>query len=537
MTALALTVLLAILWVALVGFGYWHGGWRQVILLAAMLLSYAVLSEWAAPNGRDLSTRFHWSVTRTTTGVALFYLLIGTFLLGFLGSFALYRPRPLDPNERRLGATMGVLNGGLLLALSLRTLRSFAFVAGGGQTLQSSRLSRFLIEDVGYLLLAALAIGGIAAVIGLVIARRDDARELALLDSVATPVVARPAAPPYPEQPLVPTQPAPLPPVSPPSPTVEPVYTTAPFIDWPASPPPGTQTTPSAAAAPPPDVPPVVAQEFDTPHARSPLPTHPQLPPRVPPPMIYPVADLIAAQAKPAFPVAETPSALPPPLTPPATPDAPRPPRPVGPPPGATHPAFVPPTTFRSSSLPPSPPPVVRELNPPTEEPPPIIRELDVVTHDPPPPVVRELDVTTHDEALPGKDEGMTSNETPARERVPPMPPTVRATGAIPAALPPPLPPVPAPTTAPPAPVERPAPTDEATKARTGFARVAVARQAGGRPDGPASAQSQSQPPAPPEPLHPPLPSGPRVHQCPTCGYPVRDHARYCPNCGSRQRP
>src|SRR5690348_12674620 len=178
MAALALTVLLALLWVACVALGYRHGGWRQVVLLAAMLLSYAVLSEWAAPNGRDLSARFHWSIARATTGVALLYLLIGTFVLGFLGGFALNRPRPLGPTERALGAAMGVLNGGLLLALVLRTLRSYAFAAGRGQTLHASVLSRFLIEDVGYLLLAALVLGGIAAVAGLLVSRDGEVREM-----------------------------------------------------------------------------------------------------------------------------------------------------------------------------------------------------------------------------------------------------------------------------------------------------------------------------------------------------------------------
>ncbi|MDQ2783708.1 MAG: hypothetical protein M3Y58_01755, partial [Chloroflexota bacterium] len=103
MAALALTVLLAILWLTCIAFGYWHGGWRQVILLAAMLLSYAVVSEWARPNGHDLAARFHWGLARTTTTVALLYLLVGTVLLGVIGSFALYRPRPLGATERAFG--------------------------------------------------------------------------------------------------------------------------------------------------------------------------------------------------------------------------------------------------------------------------------------------------------------------------------------------------------------------------------------------------------------------------------------------------
>ncbi|MDQ6602093.1 MAG: CvpA family protein [Chloroflexota bacterium] len=506
MAALALTVLLAILWIALVGVGYWHGGWRQVVLLAAMLLSYGVLSEWAAPNGRDLSIRFHWSVARTTTGVALLYLLVGTLILGLLGSFALYRPRPLGLVERRLGAVMGVLNGGLLLALVLRTLRSYAFAAGRGQSLHDSSLSRFLIEDVGYLLLVALLLGAVAAVVGVVAARRDGVREIALLDAVTMPTAEqhdeRPATP----APSVPAPPAP--PIAPPTPA--PVYATAPLIDWPTSPPPGVRATPpTAASLPVPEPPHIVAQpEAARPPAS--LPTQLRVPPRVSPPMVYPVADLIAAQAKPAT----------------------RLPRPVGPPPGAAHPAFV--------------PPVVRELDPPIDETlPPLVRELEVATGDV--PVVRDeiapIPETARNEPQPEEKEEMMSSKTQKPATDPPVPDVTLATAAMPAIVPPRPPPMPAthpasgkpptpPSATPPAPEQR-ALMDEATKARTGFARVAVARQAGGRPD--EIIPPHPQPAAPPEPLQPPLPTGPRVHQCPTCGYPVRNHARYCPNCGSRQ--
>jgi uncharacterized membrane protein required for colicin V production len=556
MTALALTVVLVILWGGFIAFGWWHGGWRQIVLLAAMLLSYAVLSEWAAPNGHDLSAQFHWSIARTTTGVALLYLLVGTFVLGFLGSFSLYRPRPLAPTERSLGAVMGLLNGGLLLSLVLRTLRSYAFGAGRGQTLHDSALSRFLIEDIGYLLLIALVVGGIAAVIGLAIARRDEAREMALLASVATPD-RPPQAEPHPQAEPTPYAPSPTAPKAPPIP--EPIYAHAPLIDWPASPPPGTQTAPPAPNRPAKtDVSPTIAAEADTGCRRAPLPARPQVPPRVPPPMVYPLAELLAASAKPTTQVAEKSPAPPSPLPPPAIAKAARP---IGPPPGATHPAFVPPTAQRPPTPPepthtdaartpqPSPLPSV----PSSEARPPGLRDLDTSTSDAPSPVVHELAVTTQDVPVvqeatpvaetapdtttPATDGGTMHPETAAPKYVsPPAPDVTMTTAAIPTTLPPPSPPVsvprPAGASALPAPRNIPPGAEEAGSSRTGYARVAVARQAGST-----SGESPGQPQqsAPPEPLHPPLPTGPRVHPCPTCGYPVRDHARYCPNCGNRQ--
>src|SRR4051812_25848004 len=75
MSALVLTLVLALVWALFIALGYWHGGWREVVALAGILLSYAVLSEWAGPNGRDLSAAFGWSLARSITGVALAYLI------------------------------------------------------------------------------------------------------------------------------------------------------------------------------------------------------------------------------------------------------------------------------------------------------------------------------------------------------------------------------------------------------------------------------------------------------------------------------
>jgi len=537
MAALALTVLLAILWVACIAFGYRHGGWRQVVLLAAMLLAYAVASEWAIANGHDLSARFHWVLARTTTTVALLYLLVGTVLLGVMGSFALYRPRPLGATERGLGAVMGILNGGLLLALVLRTLRSYAFVAGRGETLQTSVLSRLLIEDVGYLLLAALLLGGIAAVVGIVATRRDDAREIALLASVGPSAIAMPAAPRNEEHPTAPTQPVPRPPVTQPTapPASQPVYATAPLIDWPANPPPGIQLAPSAVGESlKPAVSPLVASAPDTPPVPAPLPARPHLPPRVPPPMVYPVTALIAVQTAAVMHEASAPSLAASSPTPSAA--SVRSARPGGPPPGAVMPEspLLAPVPEPSSSL-------THEADPRVEEmPTPVVREAAVTMHDV--PALRNNKSAS--EGVPDETRGdMEGGTMPTEIPATPPPNTTMATAAIPT-IHPPLPPMsvprPAPIAAPSAPKNaHPVAADrslhEAAGApRAGYARVAVPRQASSRPD--ESPPSQPQPSAPPEPLRLPLPTGPRVHPCPACGYPVRDHARYCPNCGSLQR-
>ena len=305
MAGLALTILLALLWLAFVGLGYWHGGWRQIVLLAGMLLAYAVASEWTVPNGHDLATQFHWSLPRATTAVGLLYLLGGTLVLGFLGSFALERPYPFTMLERQCGAAIGVLNGGLLLALALRTLRSYAYVAGGGDVLHTSALSRFLIESIGYVVLVAFVLGLVAVAVGLTRAQRRHAPEEPLFESLPAPAIA--AAPPPPQQTAqqpvnaAPSTPLPVPLHAPPRPpTPAPVYAAEPIIDWPSVLPPGMPVEPNGAPQP------VVARATpekppETTEPKQPLaiPTMPTLPRRIEPPMRYPVAELVAAAVLP----------------------------------------------------------------------------------------------------------------------------------------------------------------------------------------------------------------------------------------------
>jgi uncharacterized membrane protein required for colicin V production len=517
MAALILTALLAVLWVGMIATGYAHGGWRQVVVLAGTLLSYAVVSEWAVPNGRDLSTQFHWSVPRATTGVALLYLLGGTAALGYLGSFALARPRPLTATERQLGAAMGMLNGGLLLALVLRSVRSYAFAAGRGQILRESALSQFLIEQIGYVLLLALVCGAIAAVVGAACARRAgivDAPEVHVQTAPAVVPVPRvmPDAPPQVQKPPAPRPPAPAQPAMP-----EPVYEPALLPARPMGPPPGTRIDPSVAAAAP------------TPFA----PIHLALPRRVEPPMVYPAGALLAGQERPitAPPVPVMSTKEPPPSLLPA-PEAEQPPD--------------------------APAPVVRELDTATRDALPVVREVEPPeggTDAPPPSLVLDAETQPEtetkqrnepdapiraDESTGG---AMTPHEPEKQAPAPSLPnlPGVTETASLPATAPPPLPPMrpqqpavvtPA-ATSPGDEAKGAATTPEHARQRSSFARVATARQAGSDPN----AHPAPQPASEPDPTRPPLPTGPRVHPCPTCGYPVRDHARYCPNCGSKQRP
>lgn len=562
MAALVLTLVLALVWALFIAFGYWHGGWREVVALAGILLSYAVLSEWAGPNGRDLSDAFGWNLARTVTVVALAYLIGGAAILGYLGSVLFPRPYPISSRERLLGALVGVLNGSLMLAFVLRVLRVYTFAPGKGKALHDSALARFLIEDIGYVLIVAFVAGIGAVVAGFVPSLRRTADEVAPSPEGAIEPVPV-AAPAHPVILPVPAATAPLAA----SPAATDPYAAAPVIDWPAMPPPGMPVAAPVAVA----VAATVSLQQSAP-ARAPAPalappTGPRVPTRVAPPMWYPVETLMGSDAKERRTTTDTePAGTPSPaesqeVSPSAIvatvaaalsalpPSPPVSPIPTMPPPGA--PVVQ------------SPPPPIPEAEQQAPEAPVIVRELDLVTRDSTPVAVPASDAseaeTLDDPSPPRSDEGAASAgstsetvsqsaETPApvsepsasaeqgttpdaaaqeREPAAAAPPSreeasVAATAAFPTVTPPPLPVMPLPAVGQP----------EASRPRGSYARVAQTRQPAGSP--PAPAPQPSQQPEQEQPLRPPVPTGPDTRTCPTCGYPVRPHTRYCPNCGSR---
>lgn len=508
MTALVLTLVVVIGWVGVIALGYWHGGWRQVVVLAGILLSYAVLSEWAGPNGRDLTAQFGWPLAQATTIVALLYLVVGTAILGYLGGMLLPRPAPLSSYERGLGALMGILNGGLLLALALRILRSYAFAPGEGQILRASLLARALIEQVGYLLMAAFVVGLGAVIAGVVRARRP----------VATAVTADA----LPER-------ATVTPIAPAAPAAADPYDGLLDIDWPATSPSGTMPSPAARNA-----------SYTPPTAQSApvavLPMALRLPPRVTPPLWHPTAALMGARRTPAAVLSGVPDTAP---APPVPPQRVPPALPALPPPGVP---FIPPVASTAIARPPAEEPV-------------IVREADTRTGDSTPAEAVPVP-TTHTETpnSPVPAAALAPNDAPEREAVAQAAePPLEAARPAPEARSPPAPeptalPVtavrageplePAMTTASlPAipPTAPPPPRAEAVQRprNSSFARVAQPRQ----PERPERPVLPLLPPAEERgPLRPPLPTGPDVYGCPTCRYPVRRHARYCPNCGTRLR-
>ncbi len=540
MSALVVTVLIAIVWGAVAAAGYVRGGWREVVTLAGVLLSGAMLAEWAAPNGADLAGLFGGDVYRSSTFVAFLYLIGGTLLLGYFGGSRLPRPDPLSATERFAGGALGFFNGGLLAALALRALRTHTFRPGDSAALAETPLATFLTGNVGYLIAAAMLAGIVALFASVFLLRGPrSTAEYAEEPSYA-------AAPYMPQTPQMPTAPdmqegyRPLP-AAPAQPVPRPAFA-APFAPPPAVPylppmrpvpPPGSEgrnIPPPGAAATPPRAQSLIpaAPMAPTIAVAATLPT-PALPPAPaePAPRPDPTDDAMPAVAV----------AVPPPAEAPAS--APEPPPAV--------PWFVVPPGFDITASQPLPVVAGRDGDAPV----PFSLARKTASDAGTPPVV----VTAPDE---------TSDDTPAEAEAETLPAPVESfaverspslpveTDGLPIVLLPDTHEPDARTAAP----EDPVPEGLHTDAKTSPAPPLPERETSesepapekGEPDtAPRIARARvaavRQPPAPSKPLHMTVPSalqrpiqpGPQMHPCPVCDYPVRNEARFCPNCGTAQ--
>jgi len=561
MSALVFTVLICLVWAAVTAFGYVRGGWREVVTLAAILLAYAVASEWAASNGRDLAGVFGGNSYRSATTIALAYLFGGTLLFGYFGGSRLPRPAPLSATERFVGGGVGLLNGGLLAALTLRILRAYTFGPGDGQVLQDTTLARLLIGDIGYVLLIGLIAAMIAPFLSSLLVRQPPYAAQYEEDPTlqqAPPVgyfppldASQPQPQPQPAYAPQPNQAA----VN--APAMSPVYPASASTVARAEPVPLSPSTASASVAP------VVAAS--TPSAAVALvPTAPSLPRAVPMPF-WPTpglpdiataatngasdAGVVPVQTTETGNAATAHTTLPEPVRsgPPGS-EAASPALPIaatqpettlqpGPPPKpapASLPAFTTgPAPFTARPAPTGAPSALSTVAPPN------VGETPFILAPAPSLSTMEQATTEQAEKLPTPPTTATANApraatdtvvAPPAPSAPPSTITAMVRDLMPTApvLPhaPEMPALLAPLSqAPAAPVAPPADSVATpAPARATHARVATARP-------PESASGTASPDATSRPVLP----GANTHPCPVCAYSVRNGAHFCPNCGSVQ--
>jgi uncharacterized membrane protein required for colicin V production len=134
--------------------GLWRGALREWIALAGILLGAALATEWSYPWGGDLANELliDPKLARFAVGALLF--LAVTLFVGYGAGMALpYRPDLSWPN-RLLGALLGLGNGALILSSALRIMQHNLFDDQASSPLLGSALAYFLIEEIGWVLLA-----------------------------------------------------------------------------------------------------------------------------------------------------------------------------------------------------------------------------------------------------------------------------------------------------------------------------------------------------------------------------------------------
>ena len=156
--ALVGTILVGLALVVGVLNGARRGPIKEGMALMGVLLGALLITLWAERWGGVISRQTGW---RPGIGqwVAMLVLLWGTALLAGYGSVALLprRPERLSPVLRAGGALLGLLNGGLLIAFTLRYTQLLVYGESAATRrmtwIQMSPASRFLVERLDLILL------------------------------------------------------------------------------------------------------------------------------------------------------------------------------------------------------------------------------------------------------------------------------------------------------------------------------------------------------------------------------------------------
>jgi uncharacterized membrane protein required for colicin V production len=154
---LVLDVLLVLLIALFTPIGFWRGPVKELFVTLGIIFGILLADFWARPWGRDLSDLSDLTDGSGAFIVAMCFLVAATFILGY-GLGAALGPAYHSTEARLLGALIAALNGTLLLSFALQYVRLYLLSDANEESLNDSYVSRFLLDQIGWVLMVTAVI-------------------------------------------------------------------------------------------------------------------------------------------------------------------------------------------------------------------------------------------------------------------------------------------------------------------------------------------------------------------------------------------
>jgi hypothetical protein len=134
--------------------GSWQGPVKQLYVTLGITFGVLLADFWARPWGRDLADFTSLRADAGAFVVAIGFLWGSLLILGY-GLTGTLAPDYLSPYTRGIGAAVAALNMMLALSFSLQYVRLFLLSDANEESLNDSYVARFLLDELGWVLLFA----------------------------------------------------------------------------------------------------------------------------------------------------------------------------------------------------------------------------------------------------------------------------------------------------------------------------------------------------------------------------------------------
>lgn len=147
-----LDILLVILILLFAPIGFMRGPVKETFVTLGVLFGALLADYWARPWGRDLDSMIGLGDEQAAFVVAMAFLVAATFIGGYGIGVALAGSE-FSMQGRVLGGFAAMFNGALLVSFTLQYVRRYLLSTENEESLRDSYVVRFLMDELGWLLL------------------------------------------------------------------------------------------------------------------------------------------------------------------------------------------------------------------------------------------------------------------------------------------------------------------------------------------------------------------------------------------------